>query len=65
MSENKKYIGCKSWLCQQCKHYQKFLTISSMQGICWNRGCFYESGNEINPALETTEEGRGTSNRSE
>lgn len=38
----KKYIGCKSWLCHQCKHYIKFLTVSSMQDICWNKGCFYE-----------------------
>ena len=41
-TENKKYIGCKSWLCHQCKHYVKFLTVSTMQGICWNKGCFYE-----------------------
>ena len=49
MAENKKYIGCKSWLCHQCKHYIKFLTVSSMQDICWNRGCFYESNDEIHP----------------
>ena len=43
MPNNKKYTGCKSWLCHQCRHYQKFLTIASMQNICWNRGCFYEN----------------------
>jgi hypothetical protein len=51
MTENKKYIGCKFWLCKQCKNYQKFLTISSMQDICRNRGCFYESDDETNHPL--------------
>ena len=37
-----KHIGCKSWLCHQCQYYQKFLSVSSMQDLCWNRGCFYE-----------------------
>jgi hypothetical protein len=49
MSKDKKYIGCKSWLCKKCKHYVKFLTVSTMQGICWNRGCFYESKDKIQP----------------
>lgn len=40
-AEAKKYIGCKSWMCKQCKHYQKFLSVSTMQMICWNKGCFY------------------------
>lgn len=48
MAEIEKHIGCKSWLCRQCKHYVKFLTISSMQSICWNKGCFYESDNTYN-----------------
>lgn len=42
--DKEKYIGCKSWLCHQCKHYVKFLTVSTMQSICWNKGCFYEEG---------------------
>lgn len=37
-----KYEGCKSWSCPQCKHYQKFLSVSSMQDICWNKGCKFE-----------------------
>ena len=36
--------GCRSLLCQKCKHYQKFLTVSTMQMICWNKGRFYEEG---------------------
>ena len=46
MPKNKKYTGCKSWLCQQCKHYVKFLSVSTMQDICWNKGCFYENKEE-------------------
>ena len=37
-----KYEGCQSWACKTCKHYIEFLTVSTMQGICWNKGCFYE-----------------------
>ncbi len=49
----KKYIGCKSWSCKKCKHYQKFLTVSTMQMICWNKGCFFEDVNE-SPYHNTT-----------
>lgn len=52
MAKSKKYIGCKSWSCHQCKHYIKFLTVSSMQDICWNRSCFYENKDEIQPVLD-------------
>jgi hypothetical protein len=45
MECTKKYIACKSWLCHQCKYYQKFLSVSTMHGICWNKGCFYEEVN--------------------
>ncbi len=38
----KPYIGCKSWLCHQCKHYVEFLCVSSMQDICWNKKTFFE-----------------------
>ena len=62
MAKNKKYTGCKSWLCHQCKHYIKFLTVSSMQDICWNRGCFYESENEIQPADATDGKSRESDN---
>lgn len=41
-NEMKQYVGCKSILCHQCKYYIKFLTISTMQTICWNKKCFYE-----------------------
>lgn len=34
----KRYIGCRSIECQQCKYYIKFLTVMTMQGICWNTG---------------------------
>lgn len=37
-----KYIGCKSWKCPECKHYIKFLTVSTMQDICWNKHVFFE-----------------------
>jgi len=37
-----KYTGCKSWLCFRCKHYQKFLFVSTMHMICWNKRCFYK-----------------------
>ena len=37
-----KYIGCKSIMCQQCRHYVKFLSVQTMQGICWNRGTKFE-----------------------
>ena len=37
------YIGCKSWRCRDCRFYQKFLSVSTMQMICWNKGCFYET----------------------
>jgi len=46
--EKEKYKGCQSWLCQQCKHYYKFLTVSSMHDLCWNKGCFYEKGKALN-----------------
>ncbi len=38
----KKYKGCKHIICKTCVHYQKFLTVSTMQTICWNRGCEYK-----------------------
>lgn len=38
------YKGCKSLLCKQCTHYKKFLTVSTMQMICWNTGDTYEEG---------------------
>ena len=34
--------GCKSWLCPSCKHYCKFLSVSTMHIICWNKGVKYE-----------------------
>ena len=36
------YTGCSSWRCNECKHYAPFLTVATMQGICWNKGCFFE-----------------------
>ena len=36
------YTGCKSWACKQCKNYIPFLSVTTMQMICWNKGCFYE-----------------------
>ena len=42
--------GCKSIACQQCAHYVKFLTVSTMQMICWNKGCFYKDADA--PATE-------------
>ena len=41
-TEDQKYVGCKSWLCENCVHYAKFLTVSTMHDICWNKACFYE-----------------------
>lgn len=41
-SKGSKYTGCKSWKCQQCVNYQKFLSVASMQDICWNRRCSLE-----------------------
>lgn len=38
-----KYRGCKSCLCHSCKNYYKFLSVSTMHVICWNKGCFYET----------------------
>ncbi len=40
-TEVSKYTGCSSIACKQCENYVKFLTVSSMQDICWNKGCFY------------------------
>lgn len=42
VGDKAEYEGCKSILCEQCKHYQKFLSVSTMQMICWNRGRFYD-----------------------
>ena len=37
-----KDIGCKSLKCKTCIHWCKFLTVSTMHMICWNKDCFYE-----------------------
>lgn len=37
----KEYKYCKSILCKECKNYQKFLSVSTMQMICWNKGRYY------------------------
>ena len=42
MKEIKSGWGCNSWGCKECKFYQKFLSVSSMQDICRNRGCKFE-----------------------
>ncbi len=34
----KKYIGCSSWICQQCVHYAPYLSVSTMHDICRNNG---------------------------
>lgn len=34
--------GCKSWKCKECKYYIKFLTVSTMHNICWNKQNFYK-----------------------
>jgi len=39
---NKKYTGCKSNMCHRCKHYIKFLSVMSMQDMCWNNGNKFE-----------------------
>lgn len=57
--ENKKYIGCKSWLCKQCKHYVKFLIVSTMQEICWNKGCFFEGEDKTNQAPDADTKSSG------
>jgi hypothetical protein len=31
--------GCESIQCKQCAHYVEYLTVSSMQDICRNKGC--------------------------
>ncbi len=46
--DKQKKWGCESWMCQQCKHYYKYLTVSSSQDLCRNKGCFYEEGKAIN-----------------
>ena len=35
------YEGCQNINCQQCIHYIKFLSVPSMQDICWNKGCYF------------------------
>lgn len=41
-----KYVGCKSIDCKRCINYQKFLSVSTMQGICWNKKCFFKSSSD-------------------
>ena len=50
--------GCKSIDCERCKHYVKYLTTSTMQNICWNKGCTFENINflEDNRILYNNEE---------
>jgi len=42
------YVNCKSWSCNTCKNYYQFLTVSTQQGICWNKKAFYEKGRALN-----------------
>ena len=37
-----KYTGCKSCMCHRCKYYIKFLSVMSMQDMCWNSGHTFE-----------------------
>ena len=30
--------SCNSLACHNCRHYIKFLSISTMHMICWNKG---------------------------
>jgi len=39
--------GCKSWSCVKCKYYIKFLSVSSMHDICWNKGNHFEEKEEL------------------
>ena len=38
----KRNKGCKSVNCQMCQHYVKFLGVSTMQMICWNKKVFFK-----------------------
>jgi hypothetical protein len=39
-----KFEPCRSWACIRCVHYSKYLTVGTMQVICWNdRNTFEEN----------------------
>ena len=37
-----KFERCRAWNCDKCKHYSKYLSMSSMEMICWNKRITFE-----------------------
>ena len=37
-----KFEPCRSWACDKCKHYIKYLSINTMWLICWDNQRTFE-----------------------
>jgi hypothetical protein len=40
---------CRHIDCQSCAHYVKYLTVGTMQMICWDKGVEYEPDGGAHP----------------